>query len=60
MTTELRIVREACTNAVKHSAAKNLRIELKYKLRKVELEIIDDGCGFDRGNIPRNRRVVLD
>jgi signal transduction histidine kinase len=49
----VRIVREASTNAVKHSAAKNLRIELRYKMRKVDLEIIDDGCGFDLGNIPR-------
>jgi two-component system NarL family sensor kinase len=49
----VRIVREACTNAVRHSAAKNLRIELKYKMRKVDLEIIDDGCGFDLGNIPK-------
>ncbi len=42
-----RIAQEAITNAVEHSAAKNLDIELKKSGEGVELSVADDGTGFD-------------
>ena len=43
----LRIGQEAITNALKHGAARNLRMELHYTASFVELLTADDGCGFD-------------
>ncbi len=45
-----RIVQEALTNIVKHSHAKNVLINLRIKKRNFELEIIDDGIGFNVEN----------
>ncbi len=47
----IRIVREACNNVVKHSSAKNLKIHLKYGMLKFDLDIHDDGRGFEIQNI---------
>ena len=43
----LRIGQEAITNAVKHSAATAVAIELKYDPAKVVLKVADNGRGFD-------------
>ena len=43
----LRCTQEAISNALKHSGAQNIRVSLGYHSDKVELEITDDGCGFD-------------
>lgn len=51
----LRIVREAVTNAVKHSRAHALDIQLSMQDGEATIEITDDGLGFDvdaRGNVP--------
>lgn len=45
--TILRIVQEACNNIVKYAHAKNISIFLKYKENSIEVQIIDNGCGFD-------------
>jgi signal transduction histidine kinase len=45
----LRIGQEAITNAVKHSGAQHLRIELKFAARRVRLSVRDDGRGFSDG-----------
>ena len=42
-----RIFQEAITNIAKHAAAKNGRIELRFKETSVEARISDDGRGFD-------------
>jgi signal transduction histidine kinase len=42
----LRIGQEAITNAIKHSGAKTVKIELHFSPRQVVLEIKDDGKGF--------------
>jgi ligand-binding sensor domain-containing protein/signal transduction histidine kinase len=47
----IRIVREACTNVVKHARAKNVKINLKYGMFKVNLDIHDDGRGFEVNNV---------
>lgn len=42
-----RIVQEAATNAVRHGKAKSLRVKLRCTARQLQLEIVDDGAGFD-------------
>lgn len=42
-----RIGQEALNNAVKHSAAKNIAVELAFDSKNVRLQVADDGCGFD-------------
>jgi signal transduction histidine kinase len=43
----LQILREAVSNIVRHAKAKAGRISLKRRGSKVQLEVIDDGEGFD-------------
>jgi len=45
----LRIGQEAITNAVKHSGASLVKLELRFSPREVVLEIRDNGKGFDPG-----------
>lgn len=42
-----RIVQEAATNAIRHGKAKLLRIKLGCSPQQLQLEIVDDGLGFD-------------
>jgi signal transduction histidine kinase len=42
----LRIGQEAITNAIKHSGAKTVKIDLQFSPQQVVLEIKDDGKGF--------------
>jgi signal transduction histidine kinase len=42
----LRVMQEALTNIVKHSAARTVRLTLAYEPRRVRLSISDDGRGF--------------
>jgi len=43
----LMIIREALQNAVRHAAPKNLLIRLSFNRSGLQVEIEDDGCGFD-------------
>lgn len=43
----LRIVQEALTNVLKHARAHTVRIEMRKEDDRVEVNIIDDGEGFD-------------
>jgi signal transduction histidine kinase len=43
----LRIAHEAVTNAVRHSGAGTLGVELRFEASAVELRVRDDGRGFD-------------
>ena len=43
----LRIGQEAINNAVKHSDAQRILINLKFDARRVQLSVRDNGCGFD-------------
>jgi signal transduction histidine kinase/ligand-binding sensor domain-containing protein len=47
----LRIFQEALANAVKHSQAGNVEIELKYGINSLILRVADDGKGFNTDNI---------
>ncbi len=42
-----RIVQEALNNAIKHSKADNIRINLHYEQDYLKLSISDDGAGFE-------------
>lgn len=42
-----RVVQESLNNILKHSGAKQARIELERDVHEIQLRIEDDGCGFD-------------
>lgn len=46
-TAAFRIVQEALSNAVRHSAAKTMRVSVRVHEDELELRIADDGKGFD-------------
>jgi len=43
----LRIAQEAITNALRHAQAQTIHIHLSYSSQSVQLNIYDDGCGFE-------------
>jgi signal transduction histidine kinase len=43
----LRIGQEAVTNAVRHSGASRISVELRFEDHAVTLRVSDDGCGFE-------------
>jgi len=45
--TVFRIVQEALNNAVRHSLAANIQVNLHYYEDRFEIEIVDDGQGFN-------------
>jgi signal transduction histidine kinase len=46
-TAVFRVAQEALTNAVRHSQAKTAKVCLDFGPQAVNLEVQDDGCGFD-------------
>jgi ligand-binding sensor domain-containing protein/signal transduction histidine kinase len=42
----VRIAQEALSNAVRHSGAKTIAVELRYEPASVQLRVSDDGSGF--------------
>jgi signal transduction histidine kinase len=48
-TTIYRVVQEALTNVAKHAAAEHVRVRLTRAAGAIELEITDDGRGFEPG-----------
>jgi len=48
----LRIGEEAVTNAVKHSAASTIDVQIRFEHHKVVLQVNDDGRGFDPEHVP--------
>ena len=47
-----RIAQEAVANAVRHAAARSVRLRLEYELDALRLEVTDDGRGFDPKAVP--------
>jgi signal transduction histidine kinase len=43
--TVYRIVQESLTNAVRHAAARNVRVRLEWRADVLRLEVCDDGNG---------------
>jgi signal transduction histidine kinase len=48
----LRVIREALTNARRHSGAKSIAVTLEVERSDLVIEISDDGQGFDPGATP--------
>ena len=48
----LRVALEAVTNAVKHSGAARIEVELAYAPQRVDVKVRDDGRGFDAARLP--------
>ena len=46
-TTVYRLVQEALTNVAKHAAAEHARVVVRTSGGRVEIEVADDGSGFD-------------
>lgn len=42
-----RIIQEACNNAIRHSKAKRVYVKLSYLDNRIEIDIEDNGVGFD-------------
>src|SRR3954468_10408114 len=56
----LRIAQEALGNALRHAAAKRIRVKLGGDGEKLFLKVVDDGCGFDpSGPEVRGQRLGL-
>lgn len=55
----LQIVREALSNAHKHSQSSQVMIDLTYVNSRVELNIQDNGVGLKDGNIPDNHYGLI-
>ncbi|ENO95230.1 multi-sensor signal transduction histidine kinase [Thauera phenylacetica B4P] len=51
-----RLLQEALTNVVRHAGAKRVRIALAAADGRVDLEIADDGRGFDLARAPAHAR----
>lgn len=49
------IFKEILTNALKHANAKNIGIKILNNDNKANIEVIDDGCGFDLDNLKYGR-----
>ena len=50
-----RVVQEALSNVRKHSEAAKVSVVLRSRRTFVELEVTDDGCGFDPRRLDTNR-----
>jgi PAS domain S-box-containing protein len=54
-----RILQEALQNALKHSGARHLRVELVGNAGEVRLTVSDEGVGFDRRRTDRRQGLGL-
>ncbi|NJL54553.1 sensor histidine kinase [bacterium] len=54
-----RIVQEAVTNAVRHACAKQIAVQIDYRIPVAVVAISDDGLGFDPETAPRNGHYGL-
>ncbi len=52
----LRIVQELIGNALRHARATRLTLSLRYQGDALEVDLVDDGCGFDVESPPRAGR----
>jgi len=54
-----RIAQEALNNALKHAAADTVIVYLRQSNKSIELEIVDDGVGFDPKVLPNGGGIGL-
>jgi len=53
-----RILQEFMSNSIKHSKAKNLNVVLNYTDDKLNIEISDDGIGFNPNSIKKGSGLI--
>lgn len=58
-TTLFRIIKEACTNVIKHAQATQLEINIEYLPDKIIVLISDNGIGFSINKYKDNNRIQL-
>jgi two-component system NarL family sensor kinase len=51
-----RILQEVLNNIIKHSFANQINIKLEYKACGIDLQIIDNGTGFDLHQLPDDQK----
>ncbi len=54
-----RVLQEALQNAVKHSGARQFRVELRAASGEIQLTVNDQGVGFDRQNVVNRHGLGL-
>jgi signal transduction histidine kinase len=54
----LSIYKEAIINAVKHSDARNIQVQLRLRKKKLQLLIQDDGKGFNPTGVAKGRGIL--
>lgn len=54
--TLLRIIQEACNNAIKYANSSTIAVKLIYEINEVSISIEDDGVGFDVENLDVSNR----
>ena len=52
----LRIIQEACSNAIRHAKASIIRVTLSYEEEKIMVVIEDDGSGFEMDKLDEKSR----
>ena len=58
-TAVFRIAQEALTNVARHSKTDSVFVKLQFDERKIAIEIVDRGRGFDPGNIDTTSHMGL-
>jgi signal transduction histidine kinase len=53
-----RIVQEAMNNAIKHSKAKNITVQMEYQPERFCITVSDDGIGFDIAVLPAGKSGI--
>ncbi len=51
-----RVIQEALTNVAKHARARHVEVKIRSLDGMVDLDVIDDGLGFDRGRASEKAR----
>jgi len=51
-----RVIQEALTNVAKHAKAQHVEVKIRSEAGAVELEVVDDGMGFERGDAGEKAR----
>lgn len=51
-----RIIQEACNNAIRHSKAKGIYIKISFTKYNIELDIEDNGIGFDMVEVEKRTK----
>lgn len=53
-----RIIQEAIHNSLKHAHPKQIKVEVKQNFDKLQIEVSDDGNGFDYQNVTKGYGLV--